>query len=192
MKFILLQFIIDFRDIYQSRDLPFCISFEWCWYLHSSNCFVPALYSPEVQIKFHLSVIILTCWHPRVKAVRLSLIPGRGRKEDDPIHFWISTSDHVAYALEVFKGSWPQKSLPFQTVWCDLFWEAPEGWMSCRRWAGFSPWFSDELPEEFWLSCLPFLDLLCHSTIHHMQTLRKWFSKIPVKSFNSVILWDLF
>ena len=60
----------------------------WIWVVlltfpllpHSNNCFVQALYSPKVQIKFHLSVISLACWHLWVKAVRLSLLPGRGER----------------------------------------------------------------------------------------------------------------
>lgn len=111
----------------------FSILFEWCWYPHRNICFVHVFYGFQVQIKFlHLSVKILTSWHPWVKSVKLSLISRRGRGENDLVHFWLSTSDYVAYVLEVFKECQPQKSIPFQTMQCKLFWEVTEECMSCQ------------------------------------------------------------
>ena len=106
----------------------------WIWVVfltfpllpHSNNCFVQAFYSPEVQIKFHLSVISLACWHLWVKAVKLSLLPRRGER-----------------MTRFISGSVPL------TMW-HMFWRFLQDFCPRRQ---FLSWQCIVLRGDGWMSC---------------------------------------
>ena len=120
---------------------PFCVCLFVCLFLrivnlsglpyfpllpHSNNCFVQAFYSPEVQIKFHLSVISLACWHLWVKAVKLSLLPRRGER-----------------MTRFISGSVPL------TMW-HMFWRFLQDFCPRRQ---FLSWQCIVLRGDGWMSC---------------------------------------
>lgn len=88
--------------ILQSQFSLLLLILEWCWSPHSSNCFAHALCGPLVESGLHLSVTILTGWHPWEKVVRRSRIPGRRRREDVLLPAWLSSSDRVALCSRGF------------------------------------------------------------------------------------------
>ena len=103
----------------------------------SNNCFVQVLYSLEVQIKFHLSVISLACWYLWVKAVKLSLLPGRGERMTRfisgsvPLTMW-----HMFWRF--LQDLCPRRQF--------LSWQCS---VSCSK-----RWWMDELPEVSWVLIL--------------------------------------
>ena len=129
---------------------PYCFFFFFFWELWiwvvfltfpllplSNNCFVQVLYSLEVQIKFHLSVISLACWYLWVKAVKLSLLPGRGERMTRfisgsvPLTMW-----HMFWRF--LQDLCPRRQF--------LSWQCS---VSCSK-----RWWMDELPVVSWVLIL--------------------------------------
>lgn len=127
------QTLNSFQPVFLKLCGPYCIIFFFFWELWiwevlltfpllllSNNCFVQAHYTPEVQIKFHLSVISLACWHLWVKAVKLSFLHGRGERMTQCI------SGSVSF-YRIFAPD--SSSFPDSAVWAVL---RGGGWMSCQ------------------------------------------------------------